>query len=213
MALVQGRPLLEWQVLNLKRFGIQRVIFSVGHLAEIVEDHFGNWWEGVEIACSRESKPLGTGGAIKRAFSELGDSRCFVLNGDSLFDLDLATMIEAHHEADLTLALKRMDEGGRYGSVECDGRRVKAFAEKDPRKKNGPQWVNGGVYLTSRQLFDGFTAPEAFSFEIDFLPAACDQLLFHHFRSEGFFIDIGLPEDYSKSQSEPFFRTLLKEVL
>jgi D-glycero-alpha-D-manno-heptose 1-phosphate guanylyltransferase len=207
MAPVQGRPMLEWQLIHLRRQGIGRVVLSVGHLADVIVRHFGEHWEGLEIAYAVETVPLGTGGAIQFALQKIRGTECFVLNGDSLLDLDYAAMKRAHGAAHLTMALKRADDSGRYGCVVCDGARVSRFSPGQ-EKPEGAALINGGVYLTSPGLF-GNRPVGAFSFERDFLPDLCVRGRVHHVICSGFFIDIGVPEDYSRAQSEPFFPSLL----
>ena len=63
MAEVAGRPFLEWLLLMLGRQGVERAVLCTGYMAEVIEGHFrGGMWEGIEIVCSRETSPLGTGG-------------------------------------------------------------------------------------------------------------------------------------------------------
>lgn len=209
MASVQGRPFLEWQLAHLQRKGIDRVILCIGYLAEKIASYFGRGHRGMKIIYSQEERPLGTGGAIRLAFQKIHSSCCLVLNGDSLFDVDLAAMGKMHagQSPDLTMALKVMDQAGRFGSVALgeDGR-VMAFEEK--AKAAERRLVNGGVYMASPRLFEGTDLPEAFSFENDFLAPMSQQRRFKGFLSDGFFIDIGVPEDYRRAQTEPYFQTL-----
>ena len=91
--------------------------------------------------------------------------------------------------------------------VEVEDGRVTAFVEKSEAKSN-QGLINGGVYLTQTGLLEGASWPERFSLEQDFLAQHCASRHFHGHISEGFFIDIGVPEDYKSAQSSPFFRSL-----
>jgi NDP-sugar pyrophosphorylase family protein len=94
MVQVAGRPYLEHQVGWLRRLGIVDIVLLVGHLAEKIEDHFGDGGGfGVSIRYSREPRPAGTGGALKLALPLLRDS-FLVLNGDSYLPIDYRPVAE-----------------------------------------------------------------------------------------------------------------------
>jgi len=207
MAPVRGRPFLEWQLLELERQGFQRVVLSVGYLAEKIRRHFGLRHGALEIDYAQEDQPLGTGGAVRLALRKVQSPCCVILNGDSFFDINLAVMEREHAAAaaDVTLALKPMKHCARYGTVKMKDGRVTAFAEKSD---HGPEegLINGGVYLLPVAIFDGLALPERFSLERDFLTPFCASLHFHGSICDGFFIDIGVPDDYLRAQSEPRFQ-------
>ncbi|GAW94070.1 D-glycero-beta-D-manno-heptose 1,7-bisphosphate 7-phosphatase [Calderihabitans maritimus] len=189
---VGGRPFLEHLLWNIQRHGIHRFLFLVSYKAEQIREYFGDGsrW-GVEIEYSMETVPAGTGGALKHALDKLED--LFILfNGDTIFDfnyLDLALWLEKQR-ASAAVALREVEDAGRYGAVAVLGRKVRDFAEKG---RAGPGLVNGGVYVlrkeTVRELPQGFT-----SLERGFLPRLAEQGLLLGQTYEGFFLDIGLPE-------------------
>jgi D-glycero-alpha-D-manno-heptose 1-phosphate guanylyltransferase len=76
---------------------------------------------------------------------------------------------------------------------------VSSFVEKG---KQGPGLINAGVYLINPSLFTHFVLPPHFSFEHDFLVPKLDLLKPRAFISEGYFIDIGVPEDYARAHEE-----------
>lgn len=204
MAPVAGKPFLHYQFLYLKKQGIERVILSVGYLSHVVEDYFGDSYEGISIQYSIEDEPLGTGGAIKKAI-EKAQQDCFVLNGDTFFDVSLSTVLDNHisQNADATLALSHQTNFDRYGSVDVDTfKRVNAFKEKQFMREG---WINGGVYLLSHKLFDkvnavrGSILPQKFSFETEVLEQCVHQLHFAASLHKNYFIDIGIPEDYARA--------------
>ena len=187
--------LLEQQV-------IERVVLAVGYKREVVEAYFGNEKFGRPVVYAIEAEPLGTGGAIANAVACTRSDEVLVLNGDTLFEVDVAAMLCCHRQrqADLTMALKPMQDFDRYGTVEREGSKVVGFQEKQYQASGD---INGGVYLFNRDLFEKVDdLQKRFSFETDVLERYCDRLEIHGFVSEGYFIDIGVPSDYLRAQKE-----------
>lgn len=202
MAPVRGRPFLSYVLAQLKRTGVDRIILAVGYKHEVILQYFGGSYEGIPISYSHESRPLGTGGAIRQAASLLPrKSTVYVLNGDSLFDADLTEMANCHRKwgADITVALKRVRNTQRYGSVSMEGDRITAFHEKRPVQE---AWINGGIYTIRTDVLRTLMLPESFSFEHDVLERYVGRLRMFGFRDDGYFIDIGIVEDYLRAQRE-----------
>jgi D-glycero-alpha-D-manno-heptose 1-phosphate guanylyltransferase len=102
--------------------------------------------------------------------------------------------------ASATLALKEMNNFDRYGIVETGNNGViTAFREKQFR-----EWglINGGVYLLNRERFLAKNLPEKFSFEKDYLERFVSENQYYGYKSDGYFIDIGIPEDFSRAQED-----------
>ncbi|MBD3842888.1 MAG: NTP transferase domain-containing protein, partial [Campylobacterales bacterium] len=119
MATIGDKPFLEYILKYLKKNGITRVILSVGYKLEIIEEYFGNNFEGIELIYSKEDEPLGTGGAIKKAMSKVKSSKVYIINGDTFFDVNLKSLILVDNSK-ITLSLKHMKNFDRYGCVESD---------------------------------------------------------------------------------------------
>ncbi|MCP1538096.1 D-glycero-D-manno-heptose 1,7-bisphosphate phosphatase [Methylorubrum extorquens] len=152
----------------------------------------------IEIEIAVEGEPCGTGGALWQARDRL-DDRFFLLNGDSWFDvnlLDLAALAQASGSV-AALALRPLNETGRYGTVALESERVVRFME--PTSLAEPGLVNGGVYVIRKEILDALT-PNC-SLERDALMplAAAGHLAGRPYDS--FFLDIGVPEDFAKAQS------------
>jgi D-glycero-alpha-D-manno-heptose 1-phosphate guanylyltransferase len=123
------------------------------------------------------------------------------LNGDTYFDVDLYAL-NAHHKlsgAELTLSLKEMHDFNRYGTVDLKESRISSFIEKRSLSKG---LINGGVYILNKTLFSDTTLPTKFSFEKDIMEALVTQNNMQGFIAKGYFIDIGIPDDYKKAQIE-----------
>lgn len=206
MAPVAGKPFLWYLLKYLSRYDVSRVILSVGYLREVifkwideVKDEFS-----FEFDYAVEEEPLGTGGGIRLAMSKVQGKEAIILNGDTFFDVDLNKLIEEHQSqgwAKITLALKPMENFDRYGTVKTnENGRIIRFNEKQPCPKGV---INGGVYVLNKDdiLYEGL--PSKFSFENDFLQKKCGAHgCLYGVVQNGYFIDIGIPEDYHRASFE-----------
>lgn len=198
MAPIGDKPFLEYILKYLQKNGITRVILSVGYKWETIKEYFGYKWENIELVYSVEDEPLGTGGAIKKAMKQLKTGQVYIINGDTFFDVDLKSLV-LEDNSKLILSLKHMINFDRYGCVESDDNNlVKAFTEKGYKQSGN---INGGIYLASKNIFDNFDLDEKFSFE-EFMQVNFEELKISVKVFEKYFIDIGIPEDYQKAQTE-----------
>lgn len=205
MAPVAGKPFLWYLLKYLTCYNVDRVILSVGYLREVIF----KWIDEVkdefpfEFVYAVEEEPLGTGGGIKLALSKATTNDVVVLNGDTFFDVNINEIIAAHrlYPSAITIALKPMQEFKRYGRVIIDkvDNRIVEFKEKEYCKQG---LINGGVYVINRlgPIFKGL--PEKFSFETAVLEPQCKLGKLFGVVQKGYFIDIGIPEDYQRAQVE-----------
>ena len=205
MAPVAGKPFLQYQLEWLSRFGVRHVVFSVGYLKEQVMDFVqGREWP-FAVSFAVEKEPLGTGGGIRLALQKCREKQVFVLNGDTFYNVDLRTL---SFTAPVTLALKPMRDFDRYGAVDWDGDLVTGFREKQYCAEG---LINGGVYAIDRSQLDMSLFPKTFSFEREVLEPLTDYGLVAGEVQDGYFIDIGVPEDYARAQRElPEIQAVLK---
>jgi D-glycero-alpha-D-manno-heptose 1-phosphate guanylyltransferase len=206
MAPVAGRPFLEILLNQLRRSGCTRVLLSVGQQHNIIQDHFGAFFHGIELDYVVESVPLGTGGAIRLALAQAREESVLVLNGDTFLDADYAAMLRFHASqgADATLAVVHRDDVSRYGSVTIEGQRIVGFEEKGSSGPNQTRagWISAGTYVLSRDLAWPPALPEKFSIEFDFFVPEVARLRPAAYKVDGFFLDIGIPEDLDRAQTE-----------
>lgn len=204
LAPVNGQPFLHYLILHLKKHGIEKAVLSVGYMAEKIEAHFGKNYLGIQIEYAYENEPLGTGGGIRLGMEKCSGAHILAMNGDSFFDYSLSLLSEKHlgGSADITIALRKVQDASRYGTVELDGNRVISFREKSP-EVTGRALINSGVYAIRKKTFMGLTAAnEAFSIERDFFARYADKLWIQGVGSDDYFIDIGIPEDYERAQED-----------
>lgn len=196
MAPINGRPFLEYLLDDLNEKGISRVILAVGYKKEIIKSYFKKKYKNIDIIYSNEDIPLGTGGAIKKALILAEDENIFIINGDTFFDVNLKEMYQFHkkNNSKLTLAIKEMEKFDRYGSLILEGDKIIKFEEKKYVDKG---YINGGIYLINKELLKK-EEKENFSFEKEILENEKFMIEKYGYEAEGYFIDIGIPQDYYK---------------
>jgi len=203
MAEINGRPFLVYLLKYLSLQGIEKVILSVGYKHEVIINYFGSNFENLKLIYSIEEAPLGTGGAIKKSLNYLDSEEALILNGDTLFEVNLHKFYNLYktYNTYLSIALKKVKNPDRYGIIEIDKNfKIKKFYEKGIQKKEG--LINGGIYFLNKVFFASLKMPNFFSFERDFLEKYYQNYDFYGFPCEGYFIDIGIPEDYEKAKEE-----------
>jgi D-glycero-alpha-D-manno-heptose 1-phosphate guanylyltransferase len=201
MAPVGGRPFLEILLNQLRRAGCTRVLLSTGHLHQTIQDHFGSSFHGLTLDYVVESAPLGTGGAIRKALGEATEKYALVLNGDTFLDADYGAMMRFNEVegAGLTMAITHQAEVARYGRVLVEGKRIVGFEEKG---RPGEGWINAGAYVLPGSMQWPHDLPEKFSLEVDFLAPQMSRLAPAAYKVDGFFLDIGVPADLDRAQTE-----------
>lgn len=209
MAPVYGKPFLCYLLDRLADAGVEHVVLATGHLHEHIESYFHNGYNphtpngrSLRITFSNESTPLFTGGAIVKAAQYIESEDFLVLNGDTLFDIDLPAFYNFHtsRHAHLSVALRDVPDTARYGAVECKDGAILAFREKD--QSSGAGCINGGIYAISHAWLMQQSLPVKFSFEKELMQPLAGAEGFCGMRFSDYFIDIGVPEDYYRAQRE-----------
>ncbi|MCK9160313.1 MAG: nucleotidyltransferase family protein [Bacteroidaceae bacterium] len=201
MASVAGKPFLYYLLDFLSQAGFEHVILSLGYKHEYIENWLKSYSSPMMISSVVETSPLGTGGGIRLALSKAREENVFILNGDTFLNVDYDGMLALHGKthAKATLALKEMHNFDRYGAVEIDieSNRIIQFKEKKFCKSG---LINGGTYLTHKDVLRSY--PEKFSLEKDFFEEIISNSILTGYISRGYFIDIGIPDDYNKAQKD-----------
>jgi D-glycero-alpha-D-manno-heptose 1-phosphate guanylyltransferase len=201
MAPIGARPFLAFLLDALERAGFRAVVLSVGYKYRAIMNYFGNRHGGIDIDYAIESSPLGTGGGVVNALGRIVEDPFFVINGDTFLRLDHGAMWRKHAAAHaaMTIAVTHVPDVSRYGRVLIREERIAGFQEKGGQ---GAGYINAGTYLLQKDVFDRFDLPRVFSFEEDFLRPNVGVLRPAAFVSDGYFIDIGIPEEYRRAQLE-----------
>lgn len=199
-ASVANEPFAARIFRQLRRAGVRRIVFALGHLADSAAPILDQWRceQGPEILTSIEATPLGTGGALRHALPQLHSSTVLVLNGDSYVDADLPALLATHRAARvaITLCAVQVTDVSRYGALafDRDGRYVSAFREK--QASGGSGWINAGIYLIEREVIATIPDGCAVSLEREVFPRYTNGQIAARCESRPF-IDIGTPETYA----------------
>jgi D-glycero-alpha-D-manno-heptose 1-phosphate guanylyltransferase len=199
LADVNGRPFLEHLMDHLTLQGCNHFVLSTGFKKDMIKSHFGSNYRDVPISYVEEDEPLGTGGATLKAHASLkGNNPFLIVNGDTYFNIDLARLTKffVDTKSDLSIALFKAQESGRYGKVilESDSS-IRAGFQK---KADIGEPANGGFFMVRHTIFEGYTPSDsAFSFEADLLPAITKNgAKITGCAFDSTFFDIGVPDDY-----------------
>lgn len=202
LAPVNGKPFLNYAIEHYRSQGIKKFIFALGYMHEAFDDFFSGYLSSSEYFVSVENQPMGTGGAIKLAGRYVENEHVFIANGDTLFCVDLESLSSLHlsNEADCSLALKRMTDFNRFGTVAINGNnRIIDFKEKEYCAAG---LINGGLYLLNMKRYNEENLAGKFSFENDYLQKYYRKRKFYGMVADEYFIDIGIPEDFQRAPGE-----------
>lgn len=191
---VHGKPILQHNLDLLKKYGINKVLVSIGYKGEKIKEYFGDGKRfGVEITYIEEKRPLGTAGCLRIAKPYLTES--FVMcNGDELKEIDLADMYLFHKDnnAVATIALTTVDDPSAFGVVDMKGNRIMRFVEK-PKKESAPSnLINSGLYILEPEVLSFLPKnKEEVSIERDVFPkiAEAERLFGYPFSGQWFSTD------------------------
>jgi NDP-sugar pyrophosphorylase family protein len=191
---VAGRPLAEYQVAQLVRAGVDRIIVScaAGQDGLFVDKLSGL---GAEIVGAPEPEPLGRGGGLRFAAAERAESgSVFAFNGDELQDVDLEALLEAHraHGAAATVVVAPLVS--QFGVVELAGDRITGFREA-PRL---PHWVSSGVYVLDDEALERL--PARGDHEQSTFPELAQEGKLYGFRHDGLWITVNTPKDLMRAE-------------
>lgn len=202
MAPIGDVPFLEYIVKKVEKDGFKNIVLLTGYLGEKIEEHFStDAFSSLNIRYSKEESPLGTGGAIKKAIENSRFHNFLILNGDTLFNINLNDFLRAGTNiktTDMLIGLCEVSDTSRYGSVSLGNEmQILKFFEKNDASGKG--LINAGIYLCKRNIVsvieDGFV-----SLESEVMPKLVSAGLLFGASYQADFIDIGIPSDYFLGQ-------------
>ena len=203
MALIEGKPFMEYVVHELSRHGITEIIFAVGYKGSMVEEYFQDGKTfGVTVSYAYEEELLGTAGAIKNAGRFITEDFFYVLNADTFYQIDYSRLLTIRQEKDLEMALvlRQVPDVSRYGRAVLTDGMLTAFNEKTKEAVSGT--INGGIYLMNRNLLKEIPEGKV-SLENEMIPRWLSEgRRLGGFVNDGYFIDIGIPEAYFQFQED-----------
>jgi len=140
---IKNIPIIEWQIRYLKKFGIREVIICTGYKADMIESYLSMKKLGIKIKFSIEKSPLGTGGAIKKAGKLINDKSFFVINGDTITNIDLDKLASKEN------SIAAIELRTKYGILETESDKIINFREK---KEISDTWMNAGIYHLQKDV-------------------------------------------------------------
>ncbi|KAA1288358.1 sugar phosphate nucleotidyltransferase [Leptospira interrogans] len=193
-------PILEVIVKQLVSSGFTHITMAVNHQAQLIQAFFqdGSKWN-TKIDYSLEDKPLGTMGPLKLV-SDL-PSDFLVMNGDVLTDIDFSAFYKIHVESKsiFTISSKKRKQLIDYGVLETDGRGLLiGFREKPTQDYE----VSMGVYMVNQAALDFIPKDSIFGFDHLMLKLIEINRSISVLPHEGYWLDIGRPDDYEKAIDE-----------
>lgn len=196
LAPINGKPFIDLLLDNLVEQGCQRIILGTGYLSEKLEEHIRHR-NDAEYLISRETQPLGTGGAIRHALPLIQSEEVLVLNGDSMIKFSIQELINYQKEKqpEATVVLSSNTKGMEYGNVELDEQmRVKLFHEKPKTKLN--KYINAGIYYLRKKLIYEVPLGVQSSLEKYWLPKWSSSKVLYGFPVAESVLDIGTKKKY-----------------
>ena len=140
---IKNIPIIEWQIKYLKKFNISEVTICSGYKTKMIENYLNNKNLGIKINFSIENKPLGTGGAIKKAGKKIKEKSFVVINGDVITNIDLKKLLKKENSI-AAIQLKT-----KFGILQIDEDKIIKFDEK---KEIPDLWMNAGIYHLNREI-------------------------------------------------------------
>lgn len=197
---LNGRPFLCYLIDHYYNCGIREFYLLTSYLSEIIENYFEEnkslLPDDISIKIIKEKTPLGTGGSIKSALTEITHDEFFATNGDTFVDVDIN---ELYQLGSPSLIVSRQEDISRYGEVILTGSVVTAFKEKSEQRTAG--LINAGIYFLNKSLFN-LIEKTSFSLERDLLENFLPNLNLKAIKTQNYFVDIGIPEDYERAKKD-----------
>lgn len=198
---IGDKPILEILIKQLSKFGFKDIIFATGHLAELIQAFFNDGSKfGVNITYSKEEVPLGTVGPLASLQEELNET-FLLLNGDVLTDLDINELVKFHKKsgAIATIALHERTVNIDYGVIETDeNQKLINYHEKPSIKYH----VSMGIYVLEPKVIKYIPKGKYFDLPELILKLIDTKELVKGYEYDGYWLDIGRPDDYEKAQRE-----------
>ncbi len=204
---VGGTPLIVWNLLLLRRHGFHEAIINLHHLGPMIQRALGDGERfGLRLTYSHEPVILGTGGGIKQAEPHFNGEPVLVLNGDTLFELDLGALIAFHRErqAAATMVLRCDSDAAKWGLVEINGKgevvRItgRGGASTEPTQPR----MFAGVHILHPRLLRALPAGKESSIIDAYVRGIQDGERIVGYDFDGYWTDVGTPDRYAQVEHD-----------
>jgi len=202
MARIGDRPFLELLLEKLDRSGFRRVILATGYQGDAICNFFGSRFRTIALLYSRESMPLGTGGALRNAAELVKSDAVIVTNGDSYTEANLTRFVLEFQQAKAEISVLVVCPDGRKDcgtvAIKDDGS-LSSFSEKNCVQAE--HYINAGIYMISRERLHDMPKGVQLSLEHEVLPRWIRSgVTVRSFIHRGACLDIGTPKRYRRAQ-------------
>jgi mannose-1-phosphate guanylyltransferase len=192
-----NKPLLEYLVEWVKQLkNIDEVIICVSYLHRTIEDYFEDGGRfGIKISYARSERPLATAGQLKTAEKMLKD-RFLCLYGDSIYDFDLAKMVQEHEEskAFLYMALMKYKTKMKYGFIDTDDEAKIVTSWREKPEVEG--LINIGCYIMEKEFLEMIPQSSTVGMDKIVKDVISQKKIVKAFTIDSGFIDIGDKRSY-----------------
>jgi NDP-sugar pyrophosphorylase family protein len=192
--------ILEIVLRQLAARGFTKATLAIGHLGQLIRAYVGDGSQwGIEVEYLFEESPLGTIGPVVASLADRQE-HFLVMNGDILTDIDYGHLLDTHIDsgASLTVATYQREHKVDFGVLDVAGRHVTRFREKPTYTYS----VSMGVYAIAAKTLSHYMAGLPFGFDdliLDLLGRGEEPTSYNF---NGFWLDIGRPDDYDKANAE-----------
>lgn len=206
MLLINGKPMIEWQIDAVSRCGIKDIVIIIGHLGEQIRDYFGDGdkW-GVHINYIREFEPLGSAGALYYLKDNPAEEYLLIF-GDVMFDMDINRLMVFHKQREAYVTLVAHPNSHPYDSdLLITDQRDNVTGILGKKEKRGyccHNLVNSGISVFSRYVLDGIKEPAKTDWEHDVVYNLIKNGKVYAYRTSEYIKDAGTPERFSVAESE-----------
>lgn len=140
---IKNIPIIEWQIRYLKKYGVTEIIICTGYKTKMIENYLDVKNLGVKVRLSIEKSPLGTGGAIKKAGKMINEKSFFVINGDTITNINLKKLAKQPN------SIAAIELRTNFGTLDTKGNKILHFKEK---KEISDLWMNAGIYYLQKEI-------------------------------------------------------------
>ncbi len=213
---LEGKPLLEWQIEELRANGITEIVMVIGYLGQKIQEYFKDGTEfQVQIQYVAEQEPLGTAGAFAYLAELIKEEYFLLVFGDVLFSIDLVRMEQFHQKKKAKATLFVHPNSHPFDSdlveLDSDDRICRLNSKKGKREGWYKNCVNAGCYMLSRELLSLVNSPVKTDLEKDiFMPLIEAKDAVYGYRSPEYIKDVGTEERIAQTRQD-FANGLIKK--
>lgn len=204
---INGKPMIEWQIENARKYNIQEFVLIVGHLGEKIKEYFQDGARlGVHLTYIEEKEPIGSAGSLYFLKNIFQNDNFILIFGDVMFDMDLEGMVRFHerHNALATLAVHPNTHP--YDSdlvmMNHEGQVTGFDAKTNDRMYWYRNLVNAGIYVLSDRLITGIPKPQRLDLEKDLILPAVETGKVYGYQTTEYIKDAGTPDRFHEVSVE-----------